>query len=435
MKYVAWLFFIFAASHSEARLYKEWSLHVESKIESTLYPEDFGANTNKYLNRLELLPIFDLKFNDDWKLFLKPTFVANPDNNSPEERTFFDPTEAFLRYKGESLTVQVGNNVYSWGVTDGYNPLDVINAKQFFDPLHSKKQGSPSVSLIQSWDTWDAQAVYIPWNPGATLPGTESRWLPREIFVPETFNNDQVLLLPPSLNYKYGSNENLHEARRNNYALRISRQGEHFDLSLSGYEGLAAFPLIQPQVTGTVVSVSPKTVIQVDPDVKLNTKNYKIRQGGFSLVNHTWDVLFKYATSYTQSLGEDKNLPGWNHENVLALEKTFNLGESGVLIAVLQHSFIFSEKENESNLSVTEIFRKAWMLGGKLSWREVWSFSFLGLYDQQRYSTYQEYSLGRRFLDTWSLTASANFIAGNSDTPLGVYNKNDSYSLALSRSF
>lgn len=435
MKKWAWIFFIFTTSVSEARLYKEWSLHLESKIESTLYPEEFGSNTNKNLNRLELVPIFDLKFNDQWKLFLKPLFVANPDNNSSEERTFFDPAETYIRYKGEFATVQAGNSVYAWGVTDGYNPLDVVNAKQYFDPLHSKKLGAPSVSLTQSWDNWDTQAIYIPWNPGATLPGTESRWLPREIFVPETLNNDQVLLLPPSLRYKYGTHSDLNEARRNNYALRISRLGEHFDFNFTGYEGVASFPLIQPQVTGSVISVSPKTVVQVDPDVVLNTKNYKIRQGGFSLVNHSWDILFKYATGYTQSVGDDKNLPGWTHENVLAVEKTFNLGSSGILIAVLQHSFIFSGKENESNLSVTEIFRKAWMLGGKLSWHEVWNFSFLGLYDQQRYSTYQEYSLGRRFFDTWSLTASANFIAGTSETPLGVYSKNDSYSLALSRSF
>jgi len=105
------------------------------------------------------------------------------------------------------------------------------------------------------------------------------------------------------------------------------------------------------------------------------------------------------------------------------------------VVAVLQHSFINSERENDSNLSVTEIFRRAWMIGGKGTWKEVWNFSLMGLYDSVRYSHFAEVSLGRRFFDAWLVTATGNVIDGPSDAPLGVYGKNDSYSLAISRSF
>lgn len=426
---------LFFCSLAEARFYQEWNLHLDTRVQETYFPQEYGQDTNQNLTQLELNPIFDLKFSNDWKFFLKPTFVSSPNNKSTDEQTFFDPTETYLRYKGDVLKVQAGYNVFSWGVTDGYNPLDVLNPKQYFNPLDSKKKGVLSLAVNSSWDPWDIEAIYIPWSSGAQLPGRESRWLPREIFIPQTQDNNLVLLLPETLRYNYGSHQDLNDARSNNYALKISRRGEHFDFSFSGYEGVATFPLVEPLVTGSIIQVSPKTVVQVDPDVTLNTKNYRIRQGGFTLVNHSWDFLIKLASSYTQSQGDLQNLPGWTHENVAALERTFTLGESAVLIAVLQHSFIFSDRKNDSNLSATEIFRRAWMLGGKMSWKEVWSFSLLGLYDQERYSHYEEISIARKFFDAWNIALTARFIQGDQETPLGVYGKNDSYSLSVLRSF
>ena len=96
--------------------------------------------------------------------------------------------------------------------------------------------------------------------------------------------------------------------------------------------------------TGAIVQVSPKTVIAVDPDVTLNLKNYRTRQGGFTFVSSQWDFLFKYETSYSQSVGDDPLAPGWLHENVVALEKTYSFTD-GMLIGVLQYSFLNSQKK------------------------------------------------------------------------------------------
>jgi hypothetical protein len=241
-------------------------------------------------------------------------------------------------------------------------------------------------------------------------------------------------LLPPNLRYHWGNNETLNDALDNNVALRVQKTISIFDISLTGFDGAGGYPIIEPQVTGTIVQVSPKTVIQVDPDVTLNRKQRRIRQGGFTLVSHQWDFLFKYATSYTDDYGDYVNLPGWLHENVLGIEKTFNFNDA-MLIAILQYSFLDSEKQNDSNISLTEVFRRSWMAGGRLTWKEVWNASVLGLYDTLNYSTFLEMTLGRRFFDAWSVNFTADFIAGSSENPLGVYSKNDSYLLSVSRSF
>lgn len=413
----------------------EWSLHLDSKLEATAYPEEYGEDTNSELYDLELIPIYRWKYLESWRFFVKPVFVATPNNNSEEERYFFDPSEAHIRYQTESTSLQAGYNLITWGVTDGYNPVDIVNSRQYFDPLRSRKLGALSLLYSQSMGNWELDLIYIPQNRGSILPGTESRWLPREIFVPQTADNDLVLNLPDNLRYDYSSRQTLGNALDNNYAFRLQRRGEFVDVALSGYEGAASFPFVEPVVTGTIVQVSPKTVIDVDPDVLLNTYNYRIRQTGLSLVMNQWNMLFKAVGSYTQSLEDNPNLQEWTNENVLGLEKTFPLGESGLLIGILQYSFVNTEKKNDSNLSITEIFRSAYMAGGRITWKEVWGFNLLGLYDSIHGSTYQQYGLSRRFLDAWVVSVTADLIQGAAETPLGVYGKNDSYSVSLSRSF
>nr|BFD59616.1 hypothetical protein CKG001_17230 [Bdellovibrio sp. CKG001] len=429
------LILLLSATNSFAARKTEWSLHLDSRIEAVYFPQSYGEDTNDDLYRLDLNPIYRWKYLDSIRFTFKPLFVANPNNKSTEEQTFFDPGETFVRYQRENLSLQAGYNIFSWGVTDGYNPLDILNPRQYFDPLHSRKLGLLSLVYSQTLGSWDYEVVFIPLNQGSLLPGDNSRWLPRQIFLPQTADNDLILLLPENLRYHSRARKNLGTSAENNYAFRLQRRGEFIDFSLSAYEGAAGFPLIVPEVTGAIVQVSPKTVIRVDPDVTLNSYNYRIRQGGISFVSNQMNFLFKAVGSYTETLEDNPNLQKWTNENVLGLERTFTFGDSGMLIAILQYSFLNTEKKNDSNLSVSEIFRSAYMAGGRLSWKEVWSANFLGLYDSIHGSTYQEYSLSRRFLDAWVLSGTASFIQGSDDTPLGVYGKNSSYSISLSRSF
>jgi hypothetical protein len=412
----------------------EWSLHLDSKINAIYYPEPYGEETNQDLEQLELIPIYRWKKTDTFRFFFKPQFTWDPNNKSTEEQTYLDG-EAYFRIKGESQSLQFGYNVFNWGVTDGYNPMDVLNSRQYFDPLHSKKRGLPSLVYSLNFEKVSADLVYAPINVGSTLPGVHSRWLPREVFIPETPDNDIVLNLPPDLRYTYQNRDEWHNALHDNFAARIQFHFDAIDIGLMYYEGASSFPLVQPIVTGTIVAVSPKTVINVDPDVLLDLKDYRNRVAGISWVSSQWGFILKLASTYTNNLGNEEVLPGWIQENVLGLEKSFDFGNDVSLIGILQGSYIRSERENDSNLSVTEIFRRAVMAGGRMTIKEVWNLNFLMLLDTQRQSNFQEISLQRRLYDVWTLALTADFIAGSSETPLGVYSKNDSYALSLSRSF
>ncbi|WP_413290730.1 hypothetical protein [Bdellovibrio sp. HCB337] len=412
-----------------------WSLTTDLKLEGVYWTKHYGEDTNITLNRLAVIPTLTGKLTESSRLYFKPNFLWDPQNRSDEERAFFDVGEAYYRLRGESWSFQAGSNVFNWGITDGYNPMDIVNTHQYYDPLRSVKLGVLSLILSHSSEKAEQELIYIPKNRGSILPGINSRWLPRRVYVPRTVDNNVVLLLPDDLRYTYTERKTINDALDDNVGLRMQWHFGAVDLGIIGFDGASSFPIVQPSVTGTVIEISPKIVLQTDPDVVLNSRNYRQQVGGLSWVSSQWNFLFKYATVYSQSIGDDPLLPGWTHENIVGLEKNFNIGSEGLLVAILQYAYIKSEKENDSNISVTEIFRRAWMAGGRFSWGDNWTVTALGLYDSLRYSNFQQYSVGRRFFDAWTLQVSAELISGKDITPLGLYNDNDNYRLSLSRSF
>lgn len=412
-----------------------WNLTTDAKFESLLWPQSYGSGTNDQLQRLELTPTLTAKFTEALRFYAQPTLMWTPQSKSREERVFLEAGEFYFRYRGESFDVQMGNQILNWGVTDGYNPLDVVNARQYYDPTRPVKLAALGVSFSHSSETSEQEFIYIPKNRETLLPGPQSRWLPREVYLPETPGDPLVLLLPETVRYHYESRQSLDRALDHNVGLRLQWHLGFVDLGLTAFEGVAGVPLIQPLITGTVVQISPTIVLQVDPDVTLRTKNYRHRVAGFSWVSSQADFLLKYATKYSQSLGEDPLLPGWTHESVGAIEKNFSFGSEGLLIAVLQYSFINGENLRESNLSVNNIFRRAWMVGGHFTWGDLWTATAFGLYDSHHHSHLLQYTLARRLWDVWTLQGSAEFIAGAPETALGIYRANDNYRLSLKRSF
>lgn len=412
----------------------DFNFGADINLEQTYFPKTIQSETDDHLSKFELQALADLKYKDSWRVLLHPYFLFNPQSTSDTEKFFIDPQDCSVKFIKNEFSLKIGYNIISWGVTDGYNPVDIINKKQLFNPLNSKKIGTLSILISETLPFFEYDLIYIPNSETSVLPGQNSRWLPREIFIPQVPNNDLELILPSNLRYHYGSRTSLNDALKDNFALRLQKNTSLGDLSLSAYDGAATVPIIEPVVSGTIIQVAPKTVITVDPNVVLNLKDYRIREVGFSIVAHPGTFLIKYATSYLQSVGNYANLPGWTHENILALEKHFNFMQ-GHLTAILQHSFLLTDKQNDSNISLLGIFHDAWMIGGRVDWHDIWNSNFLLLFDNIHSSHLEEFSISRRLFDTWSLNFTATFISGSNHDPLGIFNKNQSTKLSLSRSF
>jgi len=140
--------------------------------------------------------------------------LVQSDHLSPskKERFFWDAQEAYLQLQCLPWTIQAGFNVQSWGDTDVFNPLDVVNARRYYDPFRSEKLGAAGLLLKREWELFFAEAIYIPRQRETLLPGDNSRWLPRDVYKSRSFEGvpigggqtlSGVVNLPTNMRYHY----------------------------------------------------------------------------------------------------------------------------------------------------------------------------------------------------------------------------------------
>ncbi|MEO1699383.1 MAG: hypothetical protein AAFU73_18985 [Planctomycetota bacterium] len=101
-------------------------------LEPRVYLKDRGGvrNDEQFLafGELEL----DLRFSDDVTGYLRPRFLVDLLDGDYER---FQPFEAYVTWESERYDVRVGSIVENWGIVDTFNPVDVINRRDFASDL------------------------------------------------------------------------------------------------------------------------------------------------------------------------------------------------------------------------------------------------------------------------------------------------------------
>lgn len=101
-------------------------------FEPRIYLKDRGGarNDEQFLafGELEL----DLRFSDSWTGYLRPRFLVDL-NDGDYQR--FQPFESYVTWEGETVDVRVGSFVENWGIVDTFNPVDVLNRRDFASDL------------------------------------------------------------------------------------------------------------------------------------------------------------------------------------------------------------------------------------------------------------------------------------------------------------
>ena len=139
--------------------------------------------------------------------------------------------------------VQIGFNTFTWGVTDGYNPVDVVSARRYEDPFNSTKLGA--FSLLGRLDFGGVlfEGIYIPWQRASLLPGDNSRWLPRELGGPIQYQG-LTTDLPASPLFRFGDKIEYDSALKNNLGLRVSSHFLGIDAAGYVFDGAATVPSV-----------------------------------------------------------------------------------------------------------------------------------------------------------------------------------------------
>lgn len=75
-----------------------------------------------------------------------------------------------------NLELNVGKQVFSWGLADMVNPSDHLNAVDTLDPLDNRKLGQWSASLLYLGTSSNLSLIYIPRRSPSRLPQQDNRW-------------------------------------------------------------------------------------------------------------------------------------------------------------------------------------------------------------------------------------------------------------------
>jgi hypothetical protein len=362
----------------------------------------------------------------------RPTGHLDPNNPTKSEQSWYDLPEGYLQLKGSlsedvSGTVQLGFNTFTWGVTDGYNPLDVVSARRFSDPLNSEKLGAPSVLGRLDFGSVLLEGIYIPWQRSSTLPGDHSRWLPREISSQVT-QAGVVFDTPKVPEYTFGPDRSFNNPLHNNFGARVSSHFLGIDLAAYHFEGAASVPGTSFHMDGDVIRVIPLPIeIAARPTVSLTEIFHRVKVYGASAVFNVWEFVVRGETAITNDdhLGSSA-FPEHETDTVVELEHTFTGDKSTFTVIGLQ-SFTnqrYGDSSTTSTPSLTQLFNRASGIGFRWQPNETVRGESFAVFDTQHGGQIYKLELTYKLSDSWRVYGGGEVFSAKTSVPIGTYGKN-----------
>lgn len=426
------LLLVLCSALAEAR----WNYRISPMVRgsSLLYTEPL-ENTETFRSQLHAEFTSVLRWKKSFKFVLLPTLDYDPtakkarltqlNQVSNSERLYFDLREAYLQFRLRPFSLSLGNQIFNWGVSDGFSPADLVNSRRYVSPLSTEKLGAPAATLSWIQGNFDLELIFIPQQRRSILPGEDSRWLPRSVYVARSFEGVR-LELPSSLQYHYVTHEILDDADKGNYGGRIRGQILGFDIGLLYFAGMANSPSVNLVASGQLLPGTPQRLL-VDPNLGLKPIFFKRRSYGGTLVYTLGDFIFRYEGVGTQEISANRNraLPGDSHEHIISGEREFSVAD-GALTVQLQTTYgHYATNSENGTTSIGRIFERAIVGGLRYAWAERYAFIGTMVYDGYRKGAVYGLNFDYKAADTLSLSLAGSIIDGQGLTPLGTYKKND----------
>lgn len=406
----------------------ESELHMELQFSPQFYPQSPSSVVNHEYYILRDQIHFEYRFDDTVSFKVSPIFQADPANNSMTERYWADLPEGFFQFKSLGGLV-IGFNTFTWGVTDVYNPLDIVSARRLEDPLNSEKLGAPSIALHTELmgGAVSLQGIYIPFQRKSILPGINSRWLPRVPFQAQTglFNGQPATLLPPpTLDYNYLDDQQLDHALANNVGIRMEAHLPSMDLSFVAFDGAAPLPATDLRLTGEVSDVSDTITIESGSVLGVIPVYYRQFVGGGSATYALGEFILRGEAAFTRVISQRVDLPQLSNEYVLELEHDFSVGE-GQVSAFLEGTYgHHSEPVDPSFISLNRMFDRGALLGVRYSPTTAMQFSGMFLEDTYYHGQLGHLEFSDSISDSCKISLGMDGLFGSSSTPIGTYHQN-----------
>ena len=156
--------------------------------------ETFGAvnfhdrdNANDGFGEFRAITSFDFASTENSSVYLEAEARIDSEDYASgmiddfaedDERWLLNLREAYISYRFEQSSVQIGKQIFDWSVTDIISPSDNINPRDFTDLAEWERIGVPAVSVQIGYETF-LELVYVPvFTPSKMPQGNWERELP-----------------------------------------------------------------------------------------------------------------------------------------------------------------------------------------------------------------------------------------------------------------
>lgn len=426
----------FPSSYGESL---KWSVGATADAQAQYFPDALSPAVEQKFGILNAELNGTVKSGKKYLVKARPTAHWDPNNPTKSEQSWYDLPEGYFQLKSTlsertSATFQLGYNTFTWGVTDGYNPIDVVSARRYSDPLHSEKLGAFSLLARMNFAFDDFQllveGIYIPWQRRSTLPGENSRWLPREFSGP--VQNSGVTVTPPaSPDFSFREPLVYDNALRNNLGLRLSSHFLGMDAAAYVFDGASTLPAVAINLDIHATALDPVTFqptqFSAGSQIGLVPLFNRVTVTGVSVVFPLSELIVRAELAVTKAYRKGSSkISEKNTEAVGELEHTFTVGK-GSLTALGLMSWADPEEpqgQTITSASFTRLFDTA--VGGGLRWQpnEVFSAEGFGGFDVKHGGEIFRGELGYKLTDAWKVYGAGELLIGTLDQPIGSYRKN-----------
>jgi len=208
-----------------------------------------------------------------------------------ENKPVFDLREAYTVWFPNWGEVKFGKQIHAWGVVDGNNPTDNLNAYDYYFMFLSgtdRKVGSLSAAITVYWGDWQLEGVIIPDHIPNRMP----------------FNEPDFPFQIPIEPSKYEKIDNSLE-----YGLRLKTTLGETDIGISYFDGRdRSFSLLGID-TFNIIKIDPKigyratSVFGLNMVAFINDITIRAEAGYFTTENNyqeSWVQFFETKAEYVQ---------------------------------------------------------------------------------------------------------------------------------------
>lgn len=412
-----------------------WAAAVSGSLKSSTdqYAQSLGAPTETLIPYgvldLNSKYKFTKKTRLQWKLVAIGNFTAKSEGATEEmpfnEQAFVDLPEGYLETKIGQTKLRAGMNTVNWGVVDGYSPSNVVNTSAYFHPLRTPKRGSPMVEAQLGGEDLALHALYIPYQPRAILPATNSRWLPRDVLA-NIGGTSSTIYLPNPIEYAYDSEVQLDRARRDNYGAKLSSHMGSFDFQVTHFDGASPFPKIK--IIASAHNVGSD--IYADSPVHLEPVSYRQRTTGAGATYAGEEWIFRFESAYTHVLADKNERSGYglhrySWTSVAGAETNFNFGRSTLtVLGQYYHSEIPGKADNQLASSF-RLFDRTAVLGVRWPFRENWTLNATSLFETQTDGLFWTAGIENKIKDVFKWGLGWRDFSAQDNGLLKTFDKND----------